>query len=191
MPPAQFVLASSSPRRRALLEQLGLEFEIAHPDIDETRLEHETPAAMVERVALEKAAAVGGPLPVLAADTAVILDGVVLGKPGDAAHARHMLALLAGRRHTVATGVAVRYAGGDSTSVVTAEVAFADMSADEIAWYVATGEPLDKAGAYGLGTIGSAFVERIEGSHSAVMGLPLAETIALLRTAGVRLAGSS
>lgn len=169
-----------------LLERLGIPFDIEPPDVDESPLGDETPAQMVERVARLKAEAVVVDLPVVAADTTVVLDGGVLGKPSDPAHAADMLGRLAGRRHTVATGVAVR---GDRlrSLVVTAEVEFVPMSNDDISWYVATGEPLDKAGAYGLSGIGSVFVRRISGSHSTVIGLPLAETAAMLRAAGVGL----
>ena len=160
------------------------------PDVHEARLGYETPTTMVERVARLKAGAVETDLPVVAADTSVVLDGKVLGKPGDEDTARSMLAGLAGRSHTVATGIAVRRNDEVRSRVVTAEVTLAPMTHQEITWYVGTGEPLDKAGAYGLGGIGNAFVQRIAGSFSTVIGLPLTETVTLLRWADVTVAGA-
>lgn len=189
MSAADFVLASSSPRRRALLQQLGLTFEIVPPDVDETQLAKEAPAAMVDRIARLKATTIDTELPVVAADTAVVLDGRVMGKPENPAAAHEMLALLSGRTHAVATGVAVRRGGSIRSSVVVADVTFTPMTPAEIEWYVGTEEPLDKAGAYGLGGIGNVFVRGIAGSHSTVMGLPLSQTVAMLRWAGVAVAG--
>lgn len=173
-----------------LLEQLGVPFDVRAPAVDEVQLPFESPSAMVERIARLKTAAVeGSDLPVLAADTVVVLDGSVLGKPNGPAEATQMLRGLANRMHTVATGVAVRTGARVRSSVVTAEVSFTSMTDDEIAWYVATGEPLDKAGSYGLNGIGNTFVRSVAGSPSTVIGLPVAEAVALLRSAGVRIAG--
>ncbi|MFT7474684.1 MAG: septum formation protein [Verrucomicrobiales bacterium] len=168
------ILASGSPRRLALLEQLGLSPVVRPADIDETPLPNEMPAAHVERLALEKGAAVDAEPgdTVISADTIVTIDGALLGKPRDRAHATTMLRRLSGRTHQVMTGVAVR-SNGDTTSFVeTTSVHFAKLSEDDIAWYVDTGEPFDKAGAYALQGRGGAFVIGIEGSYDNVIGLP-------------------
>jgi septum formation protein len=185
----RLVLASRSPRRRELLEQLGLALEVRPTDADETVLPGEAPRDYVLRVAREKARASGGAV-VLAADTAVVLGGEVLGKPADAGEARRMLERLSGTRHEVLTGVCVRRAAAaalaveELDAVVATTVRFARLSPAEIAWYVGTGEPLDKAGAYAIQGAGGAFVLEVSGSVSNVVGLPLAETAALLRRAG-------
>jgi septum formation protein len=183
--PHRLVLASGSPRRRDLLASLHLAFEVRPADVDETPDEGEAPAHLVTRLATAKASAVGdeGEV-VVAADTIVSIDGTILGKPTDAADARRMLRLLSGRTHRVSTGVAVRVidAGGaarQATALVVTDVTFADLADTEIAWYVADGGPLDKAGAYGMQDAGAGFVARIDGSPSNVIGLPLAETLAL------------
>jgi len=182
--PPPLVLASSSPRRRALLEQLGIPLRVEPPDVDESVRPAESAASYVLRMAREKAAAVQDRhrgSTVLGADTSVVRDGEVLGKPGSTDEALAMLRSLAGRSHAVLTAVAVPGAG---ETLVTAEVRFARASEQELRWYVETGEPLDKAGAYAVQGIGGFLVERIEGSVSAVVGLPLVETLALLRRAG-------
>jgi len=187
------LLASRSPRRADLLRTLGVEFRLVDVEVDETPGRHEAPDAYVRRLAREKAragqAAAPAPaasLPVLAADTTVVLDGEILGKPLDDADARAMLARLAGRPHEVLTGVAVLDGRGLLVdTVVATRVRFRALTPAEIAAYVASGEPLDKAGAYGIQGLGGALVERIEGSYSNVVGLPLAETLALLDAAGV------
>lgn len=183
----RLVLASRSPRRRELLEQLGLALEVRPTDADETVLPGEAPRDYVLRVAREKARASGGAV-VLAADTAVVLGDEVLGKPADAGEARRMLERLSGTRHEVLTGVCVRKASAalavELDAVVATTVRFARLSPAEIAWYVGTGEPLDKAGAYAIQGAGGAFVLEVSGSVSNVVGLPLAETAALLRRAG-------
>lgn len=187
MTPPSLVLASGSPRRRALLEQLGIPLRVDPPHLDERVLPGEAPDAYVLRLAREKAGAVHGRHPgatVLAADTSVVLDGVVLGKPGTAGEALDMLRALAGRTHQVMTGVAVAGAG---ERLVSAAVTFAAASEAALRWYVSTGEPMDKAGGYAVQGIGGFLVERIEGSHSTVVGLPLVETLALLREAGYTL----
>lgn len=190
MPPTpRLVLASASPRRRELLGLLGLAPEVVPPEIDEAVRAGEAPEAYVERLAQEKAAQVARGLPgalVLAADTTVALGADVLGKPASEAEARHMLGRLSGTWHEVFTGVAV---DGPlrASLVVRTRVEFRPLSAGEIAWYVATGEPMDKAGAYAVQGRAGAFVARLEGSPTNVVGLPLAEAAALLARAGLRL----
>jgi septum formation protein len=182
--PPSLVLASASPRRRALLEQLGIPLRIDPPHVDESVRPGEPPEAYVSRLAREKAAAVHARHPgatVLAADTSVVLDGAVLGKPATAEEALAMLRALAGRTHAVMTAVTVPGAG---ERLVTAAVTFTEAADPALRWYVSTGEPMDKAGGYAVQGIGGFLVERIEGSHSAVVGLPLVETLALLRAAG-------
>jgi septum formation protein len=184
--PQRFVLASASPRRRELLSQLGLLFDVDAAHLDETARDGEAPPAYVERLALEKAAAVAGRHSgriVLAADTTVALGAEILGKPRDDAEAAQMLSRLSGRVHEVFTGIA---ASGRSRVVRTA-VRFKTLTPEEIAWYVATGEPRDKAGAYAVQGKAGAFVEALDGSPTNVIGLPLVETLALLAEAGLAL----
>ena len=178
------VLASASPRRRALLEQLGIPLRIDPAHLDENVRPGEPADRYVLRLAREKAEAVRGRHPddtVLAADTSVVLDGAVLGKPASPDEAVQMLRRLSGRTHQVMTAVAVANTG---ERLVTAAVTFAPADEAALRWYVSTGEPMDKAGAYAVQGIGGFLVERIEGSHSAVIGLPLVETVALLRESG-------
>jgi septum formation protein len=183
-----FILASGSPRRRELLGQLGLLFDIEAADVDESVRPGERPAAYVERLAREKAGAVQARRPeavVLAADTSVVVDDEILGKPGpDAALGAAMLRRLSGRTHQVMTGVAVAGAGVRAL-VVTSDVVFRPLSEAEIAWYVSTGEGADKAGGYGSQARAGAFIREIRGSATSVIGLPLAEAVALLEQAGV------
>jgi len=185
-----FILASGSPRRRELLGQLGLRFEVIPADLDESIVSGETPSAYVERLAREKAAAVHASHPaslVLAADTSVVVDDEILGKPGtDASLAEAMLRRLSGRSHRVMTGVAVAGATLESM-VVTSEVVFRALSVEEIRWYAAQGEGRDKAGGYALQGIGAAFIAELRGSPTSVIGLPLPESVALLRRAGLQL----
>jgi septum formation protein len=176
-------LASRSPRRRELLAQLGVRLEVSPADTDETPRPGEAAAEYVRRVAREKASAVGGET-VLAADTVVVLDGAILGKPRGDAEARRMLRALSGRAHEVMTGVCARRGGREEAAVVTSGVVFAPIGEVEIAWYVATGEPRDKAGAYAVQGAGGAFVSEVRGSVSNVVGLPLVETLALLARLG-------
>lgn len=187
--PAALRLASASPRRRELLASIGLEVEVAPADIDETPQDGESPAAYVVRLARAKAAAGsrGSRLPTLGSDTAVVLDGRVLGKPASRAHAREMLVSLSGRAHEVMTAVAVSGTQGVLDVCVATRVFMREIAASEIEAYWATGEPADKAGGYAIQGRAAMFVERIEGSHSAVVGLPLFETAELLRRQGVRL----
>lgn len=174
LPP--LVLASGSPRRRELLAGLGVRFTVRPADVDETPRPGEEPAAYVHRLACEKVAAVAraGEL-VLGADTTVVLDGRILGKPEHADDARAMLAAIAGREHVVLTGVAAFDAasGRTASAVERTAVRMAAMSAAEIAWYVDTGEPMDKAGAYGIQGYGALFVAAVFGNYLNVVGLPL------------------
>lgn len=183
------VLASASPRRSELLERVGLTPRIEPADVDESVLPGESPDDYVVRVATDKAMAVATRSPgavVLAADTAVVADGVALGKPRDAAHAVELLTSLSGRSHRVLTAVVVVDPDGIvHTDVASATVTMAVSSAEELAWYVDTGEPLDKAGAYAVQGLGAALVERVEGDPTTVIGLPLRATLELLRAAGI------
>ena len=179
----RLILASASPRRKELLGHLGVPFEIVVTDIDESVHPGEAPDVYVERLALEKSKAASRPNDLaLGADTAVAIDGQILGKPNDVEDAVRMLGLLSGRTHEVFTGVGL---SDGSSVVVRTEVTFTSLASPDIAWYVATGEPMDKAGAYGMQSIGGTFVESISGSYSNVIGLPLAQTSVLLRKAGV------
>jgi septum formation protein len=184
MSASAFTLASASPRRRELLEQLGFRPRIRPADTDESPIPGEPPRAYVLRVARDKARAVEDGV-VLAADTAVVLGGEILGKPRDPDDARRMLRALAGGAHEVLTGVCVRRGAEEHTVVVAAQVLFDPLSDAQIDWYVATGEPLDKAGAYAIQGIAGAFVRELRGSVSNVVGLPLAETLELLHRVGV------
>lgn len=171
------MLASASPRRAALLARAGYAFDVVPANVDESRRGAEPAPDFVARLARDKAAAVAGRHPrrvVIGADTAVVIDGAVLGKPRDTEDAARMLRLLSGRAHEVLTGVAVRRAGRCVSAVEKSVVHFAVLDAARIAWYVDTGEPADKAGSYGLQGEGGRFVTRVEGSRSNVVGLPLA-----------------
>jgi septum formation protein len=186
--PPILILASASRRRAAILHALGIPFRAVTPSVDETLLPGEAGAAAAERLARAKAAAVGPQeLPVLAADTLVLCDGMVLGKPATAEEAGRMLRGLAGRSHEVVTGVCLATAHACRSGVETTAVAFAAMSEVEIAWYVATGEPLDKAGAYHVDGRGALFIESVTGSPSNVAGLPVRLMLRLAQEAGVRL----
>ncbi len=186
-------LASQSPRRRELLAQIGVVHAVLQIDIDESPRAGEAADVYVQRLAREKAT-VGWqhvearglpPLPVLGADTSVVLDGVILGKPIDADDARAMLRRLSGRAHDVLTGVAVCGPLGTQVAMSRTQVWFRALSAVDIDQYWATGEPRDKAGSYGIQGRAAIFVERIEGSYTGVVGLPLFETAALLRPYGI------
>ena len=190
MSPSRLLLASSSPRRRDLLVLLGFPFSVANPEIDETPRPGEDPARLALRLARTKARTVGRTHPagwvILAADTTVALDDRILDKPGDAATNAQRLRLLSGRTHRVHTAVAVLAGGRLSTRTVTTRVRFRRLDAEEIARYAARGEGHDKAGGYALQGAALAFVSGLEGSPSAVVGLPLVETRALLLRAGLR-----
>jgi septum formation protein len=171
------VLASASPRRRELLSSLGLEFTVRVPAIDETAKENETARAFAERLAAEKAAAVSvGPgTMVIAADTIVVLDGVILGKPSDEAHATDMLSGLSGKTHEVITAVCIAKDTFSKVFSVSTDVVFRTLTQAEIAAYVQSGCPMDKAGAYAIQGGAAHMVQKINGSYTNVVGLPLCE----------------
>jgi septum formation protein len=189
------ILASASPRRRDLLAACGIPFEIVPSMIDEHPLRDEQAAAYVRRLALAKAESVAQhhtEAVVLGADTTVTIDGLILAKPQSLDDARQMLHRLRGREHEILTGVAVvagKMAGrvGDRSAqaMVASRVLMRHFTAATIEWYIATGEPVDKAGAYAVQGLGGALVERVEGSYTNAVGLPLAETLALLRCFGI------
>ncbi|MGJ7517462.1 Maf family protein [Pseudomonas baetica] len=184
-------LASGSPRRRELLTQIGVPFTAISADIDETPLTHESPCDYVERLARAKAAAGRGAVVsdaafcVLGADTAVVLDGKILGKPVDEADACAMLKMLSGKEHEVLTAIALLDGERCESRVVRSVVRFRAISIDEAAAYWASGEPRDKAGGYGIQGLGAVFVAGLDGSYSAVVGLPLCETAELLGHFGI------
>ncbi len=182
------ILASQSPRRRELLAQIGIAHEVRPADIDETYLEGEHPPAHAERLAREKAlrlAATNESAVVIGADTIVVVDDRVLGKPASTDDAQRMLRELAGRRHMVYTAVAVARGERVVSGVEEVAVTFRPLSDTQIAGYVATGEPMDKAGAYGIQGFGATLVERIDGDYFAVMGLALGRLVALLADLGI------
>ena len=180
-------LASQSPRRRALLTQIGVPHLVRPAHIDETPGAGEEPRAYVARMARTKAESIGSleSLPVLAADTIVVRDGVTLGKPRGRAHGLEMLTLLSGREHLVLTAVALAHGGALHARLSASTVRLRATSAEERAAYWESGEPEDKAGAYAIQGLGAIFVESLSGSYSGVMGLPLYETAQLLALAGV------
>ncbi|HEY5802005.1 MAG TPA: Maf family protein [Burkholderiaceae bacterium] len=195
-------LASKSPRRRELLRQIGVDFELLMlrtdgprgPDVSEIVHIGELPADYVARVTQEKAAFAAGiilnrrltPRPVLAADTTVVVDNEILGKPADADEARAMLRMLSGRVHQVMTSVAIHNDTQNLQVTQVSDVTFDTLSDAQIEAYCATPEPYDKAGAYAIQGMGALFIKHIEGSHSGIMGLPLFETAQLLRQAGIK-----
>ncbi|MGQ0503762.1 MAG: Maf family protein [Myxococcaceae bacterium] len=184
-----FVLASASPRRQELLARLGVPFSVDVASTDEGVRSGERPHDYVRRVAEEKATTVAERHPdalVLAADTSVVLGRSILGKPKNAEDAKVMLTRLSGVTHRVLTAVALAGASRDGILVST-EVDFRPLSAEEVEWYVRTGEPMDKAGSYAIQGTGGFFVKAIRGSHSNVIGLPLVETVELLRGGGLKL----
>jgi septum formation protein len=182
------ILASSSPRRRQLLDLVGISHEVIPADVDESQLAGELPEVYAERLARAKADTIAARFPqavVIGADTIVVVDEVVLGKPRDVGDAKRMLAILSGRSHTVMTGVAVACDGRVESGVEVVDVTFAPLDDIAISGYVATGEPMDKAGAYGIQGYGATIVRRIDGDYFAVMGLSLVRLVALMRDAGV------
>jgi septum formation protein len=182
------VLASASPRRQELLRNAGITFDVQPADIPEDTLPGETAKECAERLAREKALAVACQRPhdfVLGADTVVVVDGQLLGKPCDAADAARMLCLLSGREHRVITGVCLVVSGQSSVASETTLVTVSEITDKEIADYVASGEPMDKAGAYAIQGIASRWIPRIEGDYSNVVGLPVAAVWRMLRQAGV------
>jgi septum formation protein len=181
-------LASASPRRRQLLDLIGVPHIVTPADIDETPHAGELPGDYVVRLAREKADAIWArhqDLPVFAADTTVVVDGEILGKPESAEDARSMLGKLSGRGHFVHTGIALRTRHGIEDMLSTTEVEFAELTDDMIEAYWQSGEPQGKAGAYAIQGLGAVFVSDIAGSYTGVMGLPLFETAELLRHAGI------
>jgi septum formation protein len=183
------VLASSSPRRRQLLDLIGIAHEVRPANIDETMRPREAPRRHAERLAREKASAIAKRDPdliTIGADTIVVVNRKVLGKPRDAEDAARMLTMLSGREHMVITAVAVSRGRKLRSAVEEVRVRFRRLRDDEIEAYIATGEPMDKAGAYGIQGYGATIVERIEGDYFAVMGLPIVRLIGLLRDVGVR-----
>jgi septum formation protein len=203
--PARLILASVSPRRRELLAQAGYAFTVEKADVDESLRDGEEPGAYVLRLAVEKAQAVfarhrgqdvgapsmtvssswvgSAPLIVLGADTSVVFDDEILGKPADAADAMRMLRRLSGRTHQVLTGVAAVTRAGVVSGVETTEVVFAEISEQELTAYCATAEPLDKAGAYGIQGYAARWIPRIDGCYFNVMGLPIARVVRLIEDA--------
>jgi nucleoside triphosphate pyrophosphatase len=182
------VLASSSPRRRELLTLIGITHTVAPADIDESVLPGEDPRAHAERLARDKATVVATREPnavIIAADTIVVIDGDILGKPRDDAAAAVMLRRLAGRAHVVYTAVAVARGNEITSGVEAVDVRFRELTDDEIARYIATREPMDKAGAYGIQGFGATIVERIDGDYFAVMGLALGRMVRLMESLGV------
>ena len=180
------VLASQSPRRRDLLTLVGITHEVRPANIDETYLAGEAPRAHAERLARGKAAAISAPNAVtIGSDTIVVIDGEVLGKPRDENDAARMLTRLSGRSHTVVTAVAASWAGRMLSGVEEVAVTFRSLSTDDIAAYIATREPMDKAGAYGIQGFGATIVERVDGDYFAVMGLPLNRLARLLESLGL------
>jgi septum formation protein len=187
---ARVILASASPRRQRLLQQIGVAFRVVVADVDERVLPDESPDAYTQRVARDKALTVlrreAAGLPVLAADTAVVLDGEILGKPADRIDAERMLGRLSGRTHEVYSAIALALAPDRvEQRLNVSRVSFAALEADWIGAYCDTGDPMDKAGAYGVQGRAAEKIARIEGSFSGVMGLPLFETAELLRRAEV------
>jgi septum formation protein len=182
------VLASGSPRRRELLRMVGITHEVMPADIDESYFPGEPPPAHAERLAREKGRVMAERHPealVVSADTIVVIDGEVLGKPRDAADATRMLHALRGRTHVVFTAIAVARRGRVESAVEAVAVTFRELSDAEIAAYIATGEPMDKAGSYGIQGYGATIVERVDGDYFAVMGLPLRRLVALLERFGI------
>ena len=185
----QLVLASGSPRRKELLSYLGVDFVVRVPQVNESIEIHEIPKLYVRRIASAKATAVDGDV-VLGADTCVVLDGEIYGKPFDLEHAESMLWELSGKVHTVITGIAVQTKDLLLCEVVTTRVEFVSLDQSLVDWYLNLGESSDKAGAYALQGAGGSLVKAIDGSPSNVIGLPLVETATLLTQAGVALRNS-
>jgi septum formation protein len=191
----KLILASASPRRAQILRDAGFAFEVRPAHVNETRLPRESAAAYVSRLASSKARLIARKLQaknknafVIGADTVVVAGRHILGKPANAADARHMLRLLSGKKHKVLTGVSIInvFSGRESIHVETTQVQFSRITTRDIREYLATREPFDKAGAYGIQGIGGRFVRRIEGCYFNVMGLPLSRVSSMLRAAGWR-----
>jgi nucleoside triphosphate pyrophosphatase len=180
-------LASGSPRRRELLKQIGVDFSVLTVDVDERHFENEAPLDYVQRVAIAKAETGKNTLnpqrvlPVMGADTSVIVENEILGKPKDEADSRSMLQLLSGRSHQVLTAVAIATEQKTLCAISNSTVHFAKLSDDDIAWYITTQEGSDKAGSYAVQGLAAMFIKQIQGSYSGIMGLPLRETSMLLK----------
>lgn len=189
----ELILASQSPRRRELLARMGLSFTVSVADIDETMNDAKKPFDEVARLSAQKAAAIAETAPadavIVAADTVVVLEDRVLGKPHSTEEAVAMLTALSGRDHQVMTGVTVRRGGETVTDTVVTHVWFRPLSRAEIDAYVASGEPMDKAGAYGIQGLAGLFVERLDGDYYNVMGLPICRLCAMLRSVGMEVLG--
>jgi len=187
------ILASGSPRRKILLEQLAIIFEIEPPDVDESLVIGEAPEVYVTRLSDKKAQTIAekhdGEAVILAADTTVVLRGNILGKPESKEHGLQMLNDLSGTKHDVLTGVSICNGHRAETFCVKTEVTFRQLGKKEIDWYWGTGEPHDKAGSYGLQGAGAAFVASLKGSYSNVIGLPLSETVLMLRDFSIECLG--
>lgn len=184
----RLVLASGSPRRQQLLSNVSLSFDISVSGADESLKGHQTPAEAVVTLALRKATKVAGRFPnavILGADTVVAVDGDILGKPGSPEEAKAMLSKLSGRKHTVYTGTAIVSAEKTSSFYSATDVLFWELSEEEINDYIATGEPFDKAGGYGIQGFGATLVREIHGDYYTVVGLPIAETVRALRNFGI------
>jgi septum formation protein len=186
----RFILASQSPRRRELLTSIGLTFDVIPSDVPEVRAAGETPQEYVARLSRDKAQAIASRHPdawIIAADTTVLLGDELLEKPADADDAKRMLAAIAGQTHIVYSGVTLQNASRAwrDTHVAESQVQMLPLDAREIAWYVSTGEPMDKAGAYAVQGIGAMFIESINGSYTNVVGLPLALLFQMLKRAGI------
>lgn len=182
------ILASASPRRRQLLDLVGISHQVIPADTDESRFVGELPERYAERLARAKAEAIAtrdSDAVVIGADTIVVIDGLVLGKPRDTSDATRMIGMLSGRSHTVMTGVAVSHRGRTVSVVEVVDVTFRAVDAQSISSYVATGEPMDKAGAYGIQGYGATIVRRIDGDYFAVMGLSLVRLVGLLKELGI------
>ncbi len=186
----KFILASSSPRRRELLASISLDFEVLPSNVPEVHQPGEAPEEYVARLSRDKAQAIAEQHPsrwIIAADTTVLLDDQLLEKPADAADAARMLGTIAGKTHVVYTGLTLQNTdrGHSETRVAESEVRMLPLTPSEIEWYVRTGEPLDKAGAYAVQGIGAMFIDSIHGSYTNVVGLPLATLFQMLRHAGI------
>ncbi len=183
------LLSSGSPRRKELLSLLGIDFQIKVPQVPEIRQQDETPEEFCSRVSCEKAMEVSREFPdslIIGADTIVVVNSMILGKPRDAKEAGDSLFLLQGKEHEVLTGYTILSGSKCRTNVVTTRVRFKEMSREEISWYISTGEPMDKAGAYALQGIGSIFIDGIQGSYTNVIGLPLSHLYFDLKEYGIR-----
>jgi len=182
------ILASQSPRRRELLQMMGLDFQVIVSDVEEIAPTGATPGELVTALAFQKAETVSNIHPddfVIGSDTVVMIDGRIIGKPKDKLHAFEILSTLQGNTHTVFTGVALISPGGKADLRHTeTKVTFAPMTAEEIRWYIGTGEPMDKAGAYGIQGPGGIFVEKVEGDYFTVIGMPIYLLYRMLREAG-------